>query len=134
KIAAHPYRHARRISELRDLCPRVVSGRATGVEQLRTADALHGRSGVRRAAGRSAARPARGAGGSRPRDRPRMTLPLSRSSELFEAECNADDVPGGAGLEALRIAPIWETLFLFPGGAGDPNELSAMVDAVDGCK
>ena len=60
-----------------------------------------------------------------------MTLRPSRSSELFDAEGNADDAPGGARFEALRVASIGETLYLFPGGAGDPKELSALVDAVD---
>ncbi len=63
-----------------------------------------------------------------------MTLPLSRASELFDAEGSADDVPAGVALEALRVASVGETLFLFPGGAGDPEELSVLVDAVEGCK
>jgi thioesterase domain-containing protein len=63
-----------------------------------------------------------------------MTPPLSPASELFDAEGNADDLPAGVGLEALRVASVGETLFLFPGGAGDPEELSVLVDAVEECK
>ena len=61
-----------------------------------------------------------------------MTLRLSHSSELLGVEGDADDVSEGTGLEKLRIAPVEETLFLFPGGAGDPEELCALVAALEG--
>jgi thioesterase domain-containing protein len=58
-----------------------------------------------------------------------MTLPLSHSSELVGVEGDADDLAEGLGLE-LRVVPAEETLFLFPGGAGDPDELCALVAAL----
>jgi thioesterase domain-containing protein len=61
-----------------------------------------------------------------------MTLRLSQPSELFGAEGNADDARNGAGSEALRVVPVEGTLFLFPGGAGDPTELEALVVALGG--
>jgi thioesterase domain-containing protein len=63
-----------------------------------------------------------------------MTLPLSQSAELFGGEDHADDVTREAGFERLRVASVQQTLFLFPGGAGDPQELCALVDAIEGCE
>jgi thioesterase domain-containing protein len=57
---------------------------------------------------------------------------LSQSAEAATVERGSDAAPAGLSLPPLRVAPIAGTLFLFPGGAGDPTELRALVDKLEG--
>lgn len=61
-----------------------------------------------------------------------MTLRLSQPSELFGGEGHPHESLDGGESDTSRVMSLDGTLFLFPGGAGEPTELSALVEALGG--
>src|SRR5205814_491896 len=118
-------RHAGALGHVRELGTRAVLRGTARREQLRAADALHGRRRVRRTADRGPAGPPGAAERVRPRDGVGMTAWVAAGEARTTAAISVR-------LERLRAGLAGETLFVVPGMAGDPNELTTLAAAFTG--